>query len=96
MSLGTQIVREIDAMYKPAALGAVIRWCDANHESAWTNAIDRLDRAIVECGARFDYASLKAEYEFFQRKTRELLTSYEAVHPKGTRNSIDEFLNGVS
>ena len=40
------VIRAIEEFYRFEDIGPVMKWADATHGNAWSNALDKLDRAL--------------------------------------------------
>lgn len=92
MQLGNQIVREIEAEFADPELGKVIRWADAKYEDRWTNALNRLDRALGLFQTGLDHTSMTAEYEAYRATVKALMAEYKQVHQS---DALSDFLKSI-
>ena len=46
----SEIITRIEGAIGSAYTGGAIAWADENHDNAWSNAITRFERALVEYG----------------------------------------------
>ena len=67
-----EINQEIKDEYKPG----FYRWLDEKNDMTFTNATNRFEKALVDCIQRSDYASAKAEGEFYKNTILSKLKTY--------------------
>jgi hypothetical protein len=70
--IGT-IESEIETIYMPGA----IKWCDEQYSGAWSNALDRFDKALQLAIERKDFTWAKSEGEFYKLTILKLLRKYK-------------------
>jgi len=93
MSLGfSEIIRSIEAEIKTEYLPGAITWADKHHNNAWSNAIDRFDRALSRSIERQDYTLAKLEGEHYRITVLDLLRKYKKE--KGIADT-DSFLTAI-
>lgn len=72
-----EIIGAIEAEIKTEYLGGAIAWADKNHNNAWSNAIDRFDRALTNAIDRQDYLAAKIEGDFYKTTVLDLIQKYK-------------------
>lgn len=77
MNEGGKLVREIEAELKREWQGEAFKWADEKMHNAHAEAVDRFDRAILQCTARSDWVSLKAEGDIFKESILKIFRAYK-------------------
>jgi hypothetical protein len=93
MSLGfSEVIRSIETELAEKYLPGAIAWIDENRNNAWSNAIDKFDRALIACIARSDFYSAKAAGEHYTVTILNLIAEYK--RHKGMDDK-DSFLSSL-
>ena len=73
----SQVIAAIEAEIEPSYMPGAIRWCDENMGGAWSNAIDRFEKALLMAIERNDYVLAQSEGEFYKLTILKLLKQYK-------------------
>lgn len=93
MSWGSELIYTIEAELSSGYLPGAINWCDKNHHNAWSNALERFDKALSVAIERKDFTLSKVEGAFYKATILDLLSKYKR------HKNIDEtksFLQAIS
>jgi hypothetical protein len=58
-------------------LPGAIHWADKNHNEAWSNALDRFDKALSVAIERKEPTLAKTEGDFYKATILDLLSKYK-------------------
>jgi hypothetical protein len=95
MSLGfVQLINRIEAEIHVAYIPEAIRWCDEKFNNAWSNAIDRFDKALSVAIERQDYRLAELEGDYYKVTILELLGRFKASHDMDAQQSFLSALRG--
>ena len=73
----SQIISRIECEISIQYLPGAIRWCDENHSNAWSNAIDRFDKALSIAIERLDHKLAEIEGDYYCATIVDLLSKYK-------------------
>lgn len=78
MNMGfLEIIGAIEAQLSTEYLPGAIKWADETHSNAWSNALDRFDKALTIAIERQDFGLAKVEGEFYKTTILDLISSYK-------------------
>lgn len=85
------IESEIETLYMPGA----IKWCDEQFDGAWSNALDRFDKALAMAIDTKNFTWAKSEGEFYKNTILKLLNKFKEHKKMDSAQSFLKSLNST-
>ena len=88
-----EIINSIEAEISYQYLPGAIRWADETHNNAWSNAIDRFDRALSTAHEGLNYSSVKMEAVLYKKTVLDLIAKYKK---EKKMTNIESYLDSLA
>lgn len=94
MNLGfSEIIGSIEAEIETKYMPGAIKWSDENHHGAWSNTLDRFDKALSVAIERKDFQLAKTEGEYYKASILDLISKFKRHK---NINETQSFLKAIS